>query len=78
MTFNEVSQVSRSQKQALANAIKYVCIPTLTRRQTPQREFAGAKVQQKNDIHKFCMPFFENLIEIFIIYFNILTEASMT
>ena len=36
----EVSQVSDDQKQALVNAIKYVCSPTPLRQQTPQREFA--------------------------------------
>ena len=37
----EISQVSESQKQALVNAIQYVCNPTLAYlRRHPKREFA--------------------------------------
>ena len=49
----EVSQVPNGQKQALVNAIKLCLRPhPVTSKQTPQREFASAKVQQKNDIRK--------------------------
>ena len=42
-----------SQKQALVNAIKLCLLPhPVVSMQTPQREFAGAKVQQKNEICK--------------------------
>ena len=41
----EVSQVPNGQKQALVNALKICLLPhPVTSMQTPQREFAGAKV----------------------------------
>ena len=49
----EISYVSRSQKQALVNAIKYVCNPTLECSHTSQREFAAAKLQKYFDVNKF-------------------------
>ena len=49
----EISQVSTSQKQALVNAIKYVCNPTLECSHTSQREFAAAKLQKYFDVNKF-------------------------
>ena len=46
----------RGQKQALVNAIKYVCSPTPLRQQTPQREFALQRYNKDLDYaNLFCI-----------------------
>jgi len=54
----EISQVSISQKQALANAIKYVCKPTLKCRADTQRRFASAKIRKINEKCKYSVKIF--------------------
>ena len=52
VTRYEVSQVSDDQKQALVNALNMSAPSLRNITQTFRREFAGAKVLQKNEIRK--------------------------
>ena len=52
--FIESSYVSESQKQAFSKRLKICLLPhPVMSTQTPQREFAGAKLQKNIDVGKF-------------------------